>query len=100
MDRLVTEARELCKMDAYGGRVHVVPDMQTLLLYDVAYVPHDFVDRMRGCKVEIVAETTSLSGFVVRVTRRSSKVVRVMAAWVVMAWLFYFASTRLHHTVI
>ena len=99
MDRLVRQARELCKMDLYGGRVQVV-GTSGLVLYDVAHVPHELLDVFRGAKVDIVSESTSLSGFVVRIALRQDKTMRVLAAWTVLAWLFYLMSTRIQGVVI
>jgi len=97
MEKAIRTARELCRMDLYGGRVQVVPDLRTFIIYDVAHLPHDFVKRMHGTNIEVVAEPTSLSGFVVRVTMKPDKWARVLAVWVVLVWLFYFVSTRMQN---
>lgn len=85
-------------MDTYGGRV--ISNFNTLQIRDVAHVPHDVFDRLRGCRIEVLSDNTSLSGFAVRITRRESKTVRVFAAWVVLSWMFYLVSCRIQGTII
>jgi len=93
MDSAVQLIRECCRMDQLGGRVHVVDDMRTLLVYDVAHFPAELVAKLklfRGASVEVLAETTSLSGFVVRVrvSKRRNKLV-VLALCYAVAVAFY-----------
>ena len=100
MDRVVEEVRDICKMDTYGGRISVRQDFNSLTVWDVAHVPPELVERLRGARVEVLAESTSLSGFVIRITLRRDKRARVLAAWVLLAWLFYFVSSRIQAVVI
>ena len=86
MESLVATIRERCNMDRLGGRVHVLDDMRTCLVYDVAYLPGNLLDRLSQVgHVEVIAESTSLSGFVVRVTMKPSKTRRVITTAAVLA---------------
>lgn len=100
MDGVARIIREVCKTDAYGGRVQVVPSFNALLVHDVAHIPPELFERLKGTRIEIISESTSLSGFVMRVTKRRDKSVRVLLAWVVISWLFYLVSSRIHGSII
>lgn len=100
MDGIARTIREVCKVDAYGGRIQVVPSFHALLVHDVAHVPPELFERLRGNRIEIISESTSLSGFVMRVTKRRDKSLRVVLAWVVISWLFYLVSSRIQGSII
>ena len=100
MDAMARVVREVCKMDMYGGRVQVVPHFDALLVYDVAHVPPELAERLRGARMEIISESTSLSGFVLRITKRRDKSLRVFVAWLLISWLFYLVSCRIQGAII
>ncbi len=100
MDGMARVIREVCKIDAYGGRVQVVPSFHALLVHDVAHVPPELFEKLRGARIEIISESTSLSGFVMRVTQRRDKSIRVMLAWLAISWLFYLVSSRIQGSII
>ena len=100
MDGMARTIREVCRTDAYGGRVQVVPSFNALLGHDVAHVPPELFEKLRGARIEIISESTSLNGFVMRVTKRRDKSIRVILAWVVISWLFYLVSSRIHGSII
>lgn len=88
MDNLVLLIKESCRMEQFGGRVDVLDDMRTCLVYDVAYFPDDLVDKLKNTHhawIEIMSDTTSLSGFVVRVTIRPNKMARVVVTGTALA---------------
>jgi hypothetical protein len=86
MEDLVCMIREDCNMHKYGGRIHVVDNMKTCIVYDVAQFPSELMDKLlRSTYVEILAESTSLSGYVVRLTLRPNKTTRVVTTAAVLA---------------
>jgi hypothetical protein len=86
MDSIVASIREQCNVGQLGGRIHVLDDMRTCIVYDVAYLPGHLLDKLSQVShVEVLAESTSLSGFVVRVTLRPSRARRVVTTAAVLA---------------
>jgi len=93
MDATVRLIREYCQMDVCGGRIHVQSDMKTCDVYDVAYFPNELIERLARAHVEVISETASLSGFVVRVTLKPDRFARFVAT---CAALFSVGAIVLH----
>ena len=76
-----------CNMDTRGGRVHVWPDLCTCLVYDVAKIPDALLTKLKTmhARVDVLADTCSLSGFVVRVRIRNTSNSRVVVIGAAMA---------------
>lgn len=78
--------REQCQMDRLGGRVQVMDDLRSCVVYDVGHFSSRLMERLQGLgHVEVLAETTSLSGYVVRITLKQSKVTRVVTTAAALA---------------
>lgn len=86
MESAVAMIREQCQMDRLGGRVQVMDDMHTCVVYDVGHFSSRLLDSLQArAHVEIFSESTSLSGYVVRVTLKPSKVRRVVTTAAALA---------------
>jgi hypothetical protein len=86
MEAAVAMIREQCQMDRLGGRVHVMDDLRTCVVYDVSHVSSRLVEKLQACAhVEIFAESTSLSGYVLRITLKPNKVKRVVTTAAALA---------------
>lgn len=87
MEQVICLIKERLRMDELGGRVEVY-DMTSCMVYDTAYFPDDLIDTLKhshGAWVEVMSNTCSLSGFVVRVTLRSRKTTRVVVTGTLIA---------------
>lgn len=80
MECVVNLIKTSCDFERNGGRVHVCSDMQTCMVYDVCYFPDELITNLKkyNAKIEILAESTSLSGYVMRLTLRSHAHFRVL----------------------
>jgi len=82
MDATVKLIRELCQMDVCGGRIQLMDSLTSCEVYDVAYFPNELIERLGRAHIEVIAESTSLSGFVVRVTLKTDRFARCVATCV------------------
>lgn len=86
MDAVVRLIRDECGMDQFGGRVTVLADMRTCLIYDVLHFPGPLMAKLgQVATVEVLAEPTSLSGYVVRAVLLPSKTTRVLVTGTALA---------------
>ena len=88
MEALVRLIKEECEMSRLGGRVHVIDNMRTCLVYDVLQFDKHVMTRLFArAYVEVISDTTSLSGYVMRLTLRPHKVSKVLAVTCLLACL-------------
>lgn len=83
------------KMDQYGGRV-VTISQQTFVVYDVACVPCKFIENMKHARIEVLTDSSSLSGFILKISMKPDQTMRVVTVWTVLVFLFYVLSMQFH----
>ena len=88
MDKLVAWLRVKCSMDTKGGRiVHV--GLRECLVYDLDEFPDstwsDLKDEFQWVLVDVQSDTSSLSGFVVRLRLRQNHRQRVLVTGALLA---------------
>ena len=87
-------------MSSKGGRVHVLSDMKSCYIFDVEIIPNSLLSILhhRGY-VEVIAESTSLSGFVVKITLKPCILKKVMTSIIIMSGLCAINYYILTHNV-
>ena len=88
MDTVVSLLKEHFQMDKRGGRVHVLDDMKTCYVYDVYQFDRSIFNKLSNIThIEIQAESTSLSGYVVKLSLKPKLITKVFTTLVFMACL-------------
>ena len=88
MDDVVRMLKQHFEMEKRGGRIHVVDDMKTCYIYDVYKVDRDILKKLGNvAHVEIQGESTSLSGYIVKISLKPKLITKVFTALILMGVL-------------
>jgi len=85
MDAMVSMLKNHFQMDRRGGRVHVLDDMRTCYVYDVYKIDREILQRLANMShIEIQSESTSLSGYIMKISLKPKLITKVFSAFILM----------------
>jgi hypothetical protein len=85
---MVPMLKEMLHMEKKGGRVHILDDMKTCYVYDVYQIDREILHKLSNVShVEIQADTTSLSGYIIKISLKPNMITKVFKTFIIMGIL-------------